>query len=418
MNGGENLRLDIQKDKVSRELEHLASFSDTPHPSVTRVVYTQTDSAARKYLKELFLEAGLLVREDPLGNTFVRWEGEDRSLPPVGTGSHIDALPHAGRFDGTVGVLGGLEAIRALQRAGFTPRRGLELVVFTSEEPTRFGIGCLGSRAMAGTLSPVMMRELKDSRGLSVDEARRDAGYGGRLEDVALPAGYYDSWVELHIEQGPLLERSGTAIGIVEAIAAPASLTASFEGVGGHAGAVLMPDRRDALCAAAEAVLAVERAARDSESPDAVATTGILDVYPGAVNSIPSRTLIKMDVRDIRLETRDLAVERIRREIEEIAKRRRVKATVELLNADPPCRSDARVLDAVEEACRLSGASSQRTISRAYHDSLFMARLAPVGMIFIPCHNGISHRPDEYTSPEAIATGVEVLARTMARLAQ
>lgn len=417
MSATDGLRVEIEEDRLFRELEKLAEFSDTPSPSVTRIVYTETDRRARRYLRELFLEAGLLVREDPLGNMFVRWEGEDQTLPPVGTGSHIDALPHAGRFDGTVGVLGGLEAIRALQRAGFTPRRSIELVVFTSEEPTRFGLGCLGSRAMTGALTPGQIRALRDADEISCDEARLAAGYAGRLEEVELRPGHYDWWVELHIEQGPILEREGVAIGLVEAIAAPACLSVTFDGTGGHAGAVLMPERHDALCAAAEGVLAVERAARKSPSPDAVATVGILELHPGAVNSIPSRTRLGIDVRDVAQETRDRMIGEIRQAIEEIGARRGVKPTVELLNADPPCQCDPRILAVAEAACKRLGLSVRHMISRAYHDSLFMARLAPVAMIFIPCREGISHRPEEYASPQDIARGTAVLAHTLADLA-
>jgi ureidoglycolate amidohydrolase len=186
------------------------------------------------------------VREDAIGNIFVRL-GDEKALGAVGTGSHCDAVPHAGRFDGTVGVFGGLEALRVLKAAGFQPKRPLEVVFFTSEEPTRFGIGCIGSRIMSNTIALDKVAALRDKDGLSFDEARDSAGYNGTVESAILPKGYYDYFVELHIEQGPVLEREKKQIGIVTGIAAPASFRIHFTGEGGHAGGVLMPARKDAL---------------------------------------------------------------------------------------------------------------------------------------------------------------------------
>jgi N-carbamoyl-L-amino-acid hydrolase len=356
------------------------------------------------------------VREDAVGNTFARWIGSEPELAAVGTGSHIDAIPNAGRYDGTVGVLGGLEAIRALARAAFRPRRSIDLAVFTSEEPTRFGIGCLGSRFLAGLLDESAGERLQGTDGRTLNEARAEAGYGGRLSSVPLPSGAYSAFVELHIEQGPLLERGSAAIGVVTGIAAPASLRVIVEGEGGHAGAVLMADRRDAFLAAAEVALAVESAAHGSGSTDTVGTVGVCDVFPGAVNSVPSRTRLEIDVRDIDLGRRDGVLARIRAACGEIAARRRVEVRIEPLNADPPATCAPDVIDAILAACRARGLRHERMISRAYHDSLFMSRLAAIGMIFIPCRGGVSHRPDEYASPDAIANGTAVLADTLARL--
>jgi N-carbamoyl-L-amino-acid hydrolase len=407
----------VDIERVMADLDALARLSDAPAPAVTRVLYTETDLAARAFLKSLCVEAGLTVREDAIGNLFARSAGERPELPPVGTGSHIDAIPHSGRYDGTVGVLGAIEVLRAMRRAGFRPRRSIELIVFTSEEPTRFGLGCIGSRALSGTLHAEDLAGLEDSEGRSFDEVRRAAGFRGALADVRLAVGSYAAFVELHIEQGPLLERTGTPIGVVTAIAAPALLRVEWQGEGGHAGAVLMPGRRDALCAAAEAVLAVERAGLQSASPDTVATTGICLVHPGASNGIPDRVTVEIDVRDIDGATRDRVVAEIRTAIETIARRRNVAVRVNVLNADPPSAMAPGIITAIEAACTERGLASLRLVSRAFHDSVFMAQLAPTGMIFIPCKDGISHRPDELSTPEQIARGVEVLAGTLARLA-
>jgi ureidoglycolate amidohydrolase len=406
----------VDGERLQSELDTLASFSEQPAPAVTRIVFSEMDLRARAYLKTLFAGASLIVREDPVGNTFARWPGLNPALPAVATGSHCDAIPNAGRFDGTVGVLGGLEAIRALQRAGFAPERSIDLIVFTSEEPTRFGIGCLGSRLLSSASDP-SIGETLTSYGQSLNQIRASAGFSGSLADVPLRLGAYAAFVELHIEQGPILDKDRIDIGVVTAIAAPASFRLFVEGEGGHAGAVLMPDRRDAFLAAAEIALAIEAIARSSGSSDTVATTGVCEVFPGAINSVPSRARLDVDVRDIDHARRDLVLLEIARACDTIAARRQVTVGTKPINADPPAQCAPTIVDAIETACRTRGLRHRRMISRAYHDSLFMSRITPTGMVFIPCRDGVSHRPEEYASPQAIAYGTEVLADTLAALA-
>lgn len=408
------MHLTIDSATLQHELDTLATFSSSAAPGVTRVLWSTVDVEARAFLKARCIEVGLVVREDALGNMFARWVGSAPELPAVASGSHIDAIPDSGRYDGTVGVFGVLAAIRALQQAGFAPRRSIELLLFTAEEPTRFGIGCLGSRALAGTLDQPALTALRDAEGAALDKLRAAAGYTGDLAAVPLPQDAYAAFIELHIEQGPRLEAAGLPIGIVRAIAAPASLRVVLTGEGGHAGAVLMPARRDALLAAAEIALAVEAAALATGSADTVATTGVLRIEPGAINSIPSRALLEIDVRDIAREPRDQALAAIEAAINEIAARRNVAAERTLLNADPPATCDPALVALVAAQCAERGIPYQAMVSRAYHDSLFMARICPVTMIFIPCRNGVSHRPDEYAAPADIARGVAVLAATLA----
>ena len=410
--------VDVNTIRLTEQLETLATFSDAPAPAVTRVVYTQTDLDARAYLKTLIAEVGLSVREDALGNLFARWEGLEPTLPAVATGSHIDAIPFSGRFDGTVGVLGGLEALRTLKTSGFQPRRSLELILFTAEEPTRFGVGCFGSRALAGVLGPDALAELKGDDGLSVLEAAQQAGFYGEPNAVKLDAGHYHAFIELHIEQGPRLGAAGVPIGVVSSVAAPATLHVTLVGAGGHAGGVLMLERRDALLAGAEIAVAVEAAALTTGSPDSVATVGVFDVYPSAVNSIPSRVFLTIDVRDTELARRDGMVLKIQQSTETISQTRGLEAEVQLINADPPATCAPDIIEAAHAAAEAEGLASQTLVSRAYHDTLFMARVCPVGMIFIPSKDGLSHRPDEYSSPQEIAQGVQVLARTLVALAE
>ena len=233
---------------------------------------------------------------------------------------------------------------------------------------------------------------------------------------MRLPDGYYAAFVELHIEQGPLLEKEGLAVGIVTSIAAPAALRITVEGEGGHAGGVLMPDRKDAFCAAAEIVLAVEERALATGSVDTCATVGKCHIYPGAVNSIPSRVEMEADIRDTDEQRRN----RVLREIEQACARVAAKRNVGcgLRPSMPMLRPHAHRASS-RPWCRLpteNGLAYKKMVSRAYHDSLFMARIAPVGMVFIPCRGGVSHRPDEYSAPQEIENGAKVLAGTLAKL--
>ena len=415
------MNLNIDPNRLQRQIDDLAAITEAEPPVVTRVLFSDADLRARSFIKSLCADLNLDIREDAIGNLFARWSSKNAHLPPIATGSNIDAIPNAGRYDGVVGVLGALEAFRALKQASFEPARSLELIVFTAEEPTRFGIGCLGSRMLAGTLAAERVEGLKDRDGLNLDHWRTKAGYPSAstqdlVASVRLPKNCYAGFLELHIEQGPLLERENIPIGVVEKIAAPSTLRLQLTGIGGHAGAVLMPDRQDALLAGAEIALAVEAAAKTSGSPDTVGTTGVFRIEPGAVNSIPHRAWLEIDLRDTQVQTRDEALEKIEQAAPQICSRRGIELQIERLNVDQPAICDPHLVENALGSCRDLRVPAKRMISRAYHDSLFMAAICPTTMIFIPCRGGVSHRPDEYSSPEQIAMGVRVLAQTLANL--
>jgi len=213
------MNLQIDQSRLKSEIDDLAQITEAEPPVVTRVVFSVSDQRARKWFAAKCEEANLSLRTDAVGNTFARWEGTEPADPVVGTGSHIDAIPNAGKYDGVVGVLGGLEAIRALQQANFRPKYSIELLLFTSEEPTRFGIGCLGSRLLSGTLSPQAAAQLSDYNSDTLETVRHAAGFSGDLASVHLPVNYYKAFLELHIEQGPILEQKKLPLGIVQKIA-------------------------------------------------------------------------------------------------------------------------------------------------------------------------------------------------------
>uniref|UniRef100_A0A7S3A5R1 Peptidase M20 dimerisation domain-containing protein n=1 Tax=Rhodosorus marinus TaxID=101924 RepID=A0A7S3A5R1_9RHOD len=410
------LQLEVDGSRVERELKELRRFSDTAAPNVTRILYTQSDSDARDYLRRLFKEEDLIVREDAIGNIFARWPGQSPDSPAIGTGSHFDAIPFSGMYDGTVGVVGALEAIRALKRSGFRPVRSIEILAFTSEEPTRFGIGCLGSRALTGLAKPEDLKKLVDTNNTSFDQARFRAGYTDKVVNIELSESYYDGFIELHIEQGPELEKGGIDVGVVTAIAAPAQLEVTFRGDGGHAGALLMHLRNDALLAGAELAIDAEKAALSKGTRDTVVTSGSFEIAPNTVNSVPRHAKLGIDVRDIDEQRRDAVLEIIINRAVEIATARGVEHSVRVSNKDPPAESSLELVRLLEDSADQLNFSHKRMVSRAYHDSLFMAAKFRAAMLFIPCRDGISHRPDEYASEEAISKGVLTLAHTLAKL--
>jgi ureidoglycolate amidohydrolase len=361
--------------------------------------------------------AGLEVRLDAVGNLFGRWEGSESDAPLVLTGSHVDTTLNAGRYDGVLGVLGAIEAVNLLRGAGSSPRRSIELVAWAGEEP-RFVTGCVGSRAAAADLERADLDRLCDREGTSMAQALRGAGFDpDRLDDARIDPASVHALVELHIEQGAVLETHGESIGVVTAIAAPHDFRLCLRGAATHAGATPMGLRRDALAGAAEAMVALERAARESSSGTTVGTVGVLRLRPGAINVVPGEVELDVDVRDSDLAAREHVVQSIVEATREIADRRGLQLEVTPIVEDAPVDCDPRVVQATEEACRELELPYRRMTSGAYHDAMIIGRRIPIGMIFVPSVGGVSHHPDELTAPDDLERGVHVLAGTLARLA-
>jgi hydantoinase/carbamoylase family amidase len=405
--------------RLGDRIAELAGFNDDPAGGgITREVYTPTYRAALDRVAEWMGEAGMGTRLDAVGNLFGRWAGADEGAPAVLTGSHVDTTLNAGRYDGVLGVLGAIEAVDALRARGVVPRRPVEVVAWAGEEP-RFGTGCVGSRAAAGRLERADLDALRDRDGLSMADALAGAGFDpDRVAEARIdPAGVH-ALVELHIEQGIVLEQSGEKIGVVTAIAAPHDFRLTLRGAATHSGATPMALRRDALAGAAEAMVALERLARTSSSGTTVGTVGVLRLRPGAINVVPGEVELDVDIRDSDHDAREQVVAAVLDATAGVAARRGLELEVTPIVEDDPVACDPRVVEAADAAARDLGLPFRRMTSGAYHDAMIMggARV-PIGMIFVPSTGGISHHPDEHTAPEDLDRGVAVLAGTLERLA-
>lgn len=403
--------------RLHANIAALAELNDDPAAGgITREVYTPTYALALERVSGWMREAGLVVRLDAVGNLYGSWAGSDAAAPRVLTGSHVDTTLNAGAYDGVLGVLGAIEAVHALRARGVAPRRTLEVVAWAGEEP-RFGTGCVGSRCAAGDLSRADLDRLADRDGVTMAVALREAGFDpDMLGDAVIDPATVHALVELHIEQAIVLEEYGEAIGVVEAIAAPHDFRLVFEGAATHAGATPMDLRRDALVGAAEAVVAVERVARASSSGTTVGTVGVVRALPGAINVVPGVASLDVDVRDSDAQARAEVVTGIVAESRAIADARGLTLRVEEIVEDTPVTCSPEVVAASVAACEELQYNYRRMISGAYHDAMILGRRFPVGMIFVPSRGGVSHHPDEYTAPEELDRGVEVLAGTLERL--
>lgn len=405
-------------ERLEDRIEHLASFNADPGAGgITREVYSPEYLAASDYVRSLMETAGLEVRVDAVGNLYGRWEGTEPHAPRVLCGSHFDTTLNAGKYDGVVGVLGAIDAVDRLRTAGTKPRRGIEVVAFAGEEP-RFGQGCSGSRAAIGEFTRADLDQMRDRNGISLAQALSGAGLDpDRLPEARLAGDKYHAFLELHIEQGAVLESAGQAVGVVTRIAAPHDLRVSLRGEAMHAGATPMALRHDALAGAAESMVALERLARASASGTTVATVGVLQARPGAINVIPGEVDMDVDVRDVDEGVRSAVVDAFLAETEAIVARRGLVLTHELIGRQPPKACDEQVIEAARRACGELDVPHREMASGAYHDAMVLGAVMPMGMIFIPSAGGVSHSPAEYTEVADIARGVEVLARTLTHLA-
>ncbi len=398
------MRQHFQSRFVER-IEALARLSESPDYLV-RPSFTPSMKRANALVGDWMRAAGMSVREDAVGNLIGRYEGTTPDAKAVLIGSHIDTVIDAGKYDGTLGVLLGLACVEELAVQGKRLQAAIEVIAFCDEEGLRYKLSFVGSRALAGVLSHEHL-ELEDADGVPLKRAMVD--YGG-LPPFA-PEGRNPSgligYLEAHIEQGPVLESAGVPVGIVSGIQGLNRFEVVFSGEAGHAGTVPMPLRRDALVAAARFIVAVQETARATEG--LVATVGQIQALPGASNAIPGRAVLSLDLRHMEEATRRSAIASISAQATEIAERERVglRWTEITDTAATPC--SPQIMEALSASARALGVPTKTLASGAGHDAVMISRIAPVGMLFVRCKDGISHNPAEYCSPVDAETAADVI---------
>jgi N-carbamoyl-L-amino-acid hydrolase len=406
----------MDKAWVVATLDGIARFGKGER-GFSRLVFGEAEWGAVEYVTGLMREADLAVRTDAFGNVIGRLEGREPGASVVATGSHVDTVPEGGNFDGVVGVIAGLGALMRLKARGLL-RHPVEAMVFRGEESARFSIHTMGSKVMAGIASVEAWRKLQDHGGTTLAQALAARGLDlERIPEAVRRPEEFKAFVEMHIEQGPVLEEAGIPIGVVEAIAGPVRLKISVEGTASHSGTTPMGKRRDALVSAAQVVLAVQDEAAKRAERRIVGTVGVMKVHPGAMNVVPGRVEMWVDIRGIDAEDVAATARAVCEAAARIADREGTRIRLETLSTDTPVPMDSDVIQTIEAACRRAGVAYRRMPSGAGHDAMNMAKLASAGMIFIPCRRGVSHNPDEYAAPEDILTGIDVLTETLAALA-
>lgn len=405
--------------RLAERIARLAEIGGLPNGGMQRLPFTPEDRAARDLLARWLSDLGLSVRVDGGGNVIGRREGADPTAPIVMGGSHLDTQPTGGRFDGIVGVVAAVEAVEAMREAGFVHRHPIEIVDWAAEEATgRFDLSIPGSRAMVGELKPEELDVRCRLTGATLREAMESIGIDvSELAAAERPPGSIKAVVELHIEQGPYLERAGKQVGVITEVAEGVRFYCVLQGEQSHAGAMPMDLRRDALCGAAEVLLAVEARARARTSPPVVGTVGYMEYEPGVVGIVPGRARLIVDVRSAHLVARGEVAAEIAADVRAIAERRKLDLEWQPGWAIAPTKLAPEIIATIARACEELGVAYQHMPSAAGHDTMNLARRFPAGMLFVPSVGGISHSPKEFTRSEDIEVGARVLCRTLCMLA-
>lgn len=393
-------------DRMLAQLDELGRISESPD-FLVRTFLVPEQKKAHERVAEWMREAGMEVEHDCAGNVVGRYAGTDPKAPALMTGSHLDTVRNAGKYDGMLGVIAPIACVADLHRRGKRLPFAIEVVGFANEEGTRFGSSMTGSRAIAGTFDPAIL-EVKDRQGVSMGEAYKAYGLDPhKVGFCARQPGSIAAFVELHIEQGPVLENEGLALGVVTAISGARRLRAEITGLAGHAGTVPMGQRQDALVAAAEIVQFIEE--RCTGTPTLVGTVGMLEALPGAMNVIPGKAVFSIDIRAGEDDVRDAAVDAVLREIEMVCARRKLTSTVTELYKSTATPCHPKLMDLTEAAIKAQHVPTMRLPSGAGHDAATLAPLCPVAMMFMRCTRGISHNPLE----AVLADDVELATRAL-----
>jgi hydantoinase/carbamoylase family amidase len=403
-----------------RDLNAIGRIGIGDHGSVTRLVFSIKELRSRQVLIHLMRQAGLKIHVDAIGNIFGRLDGADPKAPALLAGSHLDTVIHGGKYDGPVGVIGALEAVRTIRENKITLRAPLEVVCFIGEESSRFGFSTLGSSLVAGELHPKDLTNAVDAQGTKLADVLSSLGISPRnLSRLARDPKSMKAYLELHIEQGPILEAKAKRIGLVTSIAAPSRFKVIFTGQADHSGTTPMEMRKDALVAAAQLIEYVEQICRKFSSMEkgrVVGTVGAMKIEPGVINAVPGRAELSIDIRSTSAQAKDKVARLVKQRGAAIALDRGIAIEVLNIRAEEPVPLDKRLLRITRQLCDEKAIDYEIMPSGAGHDAMQMAKITPAGMIFIPSRRGISHNPLEWTDPDDIALGAQLLMETMIRV--
>jgi len=393
-------------EPVMARLESLAGFTEVPG-ELTRLYLSPAHKSAALQVEQWMIGAGMEVAIDAVGNVVGRYEGRESGRPALLLGSHIDTVRNAGKYDGALGVLAAIEAVAGLHASGERRPFPIEVVAFGDEEGVRFPVTLTGSRALAGTLDPAAL-DAKDADGMSLREALQQFGCDPlQISKVPRPPEDVLGYLEVHIEQGPVLEAEGLPVGVVTAINGASRFVVDLTGEAGHAGTVPMTLRKDALAAAAEMILAIER--RATATSGLVATVGVIEAMPGAVYVVPGAARFSIDIRARADSVRADAIAGLERDLAAIAERRGIGMAMRRTYDAPAATCAPWLVEELEAAVARTGIRPRRLSSGAGHDALAMVDLCPIGMLFVRCKGGVSHNPAEQVTAEDAAAAVRVL---------
>lgn len=411
----------INKRRLLRDLNAVSRIGLGDHGAVTRLVFSIKELRSRQLLIHLMTQAGLKIHIDRIGNIFGRLNSPNPKAPAVLAGSHLDTVVQGGKFDGPVGVIGALEAVRTLKENKVPLSSPVEVVCFVGEESSRFGFSTLGSSLLAGQVRMEDLVNAVDAHGTKVEDILSSMGiYRDNLASLRRDPASVKAYLELHIEQGPILEAKNKKIGIVTSIAAPTRFKVIFTGQADHSGTTPMEMRKDALVAAANLITYVEEVCSEfsqMEKGRVVGTVGAMKIEPGVINAIPGKAELSVDIRSISAEAKERVANLVRNRAQEIAKRREIAVDLLPIRDELPVALDERLLPLIKEICEEKGIPYEIMPSGAGHDAMQMAKITRAGMIFVPSKRGISHSPLEWTNPEEICLGAQLLLETIVRVA-
>ncbi|MDF0725481.1 M20 family metallo-hydrolase [Cytobacillus sp. S13-E01] len=407
----------INKLRLEQRINELSQIGKIGETGVCRLTLSNEDREAVETVKKWMEEAGLTARIDHFGNLIGRLEGKHREAPILMLGSHIDSQPYGGRFDGVIGVLGALEVVQTMQEKNIVPSMPIEVIAFSDEEGCRFNKGLFGVRGILGKLEDGEL-ERTDKNGVTRREALIQFGCDPtKLKESEYPQGSISAFLEMHIEQGPILEAKDAPVGIVTGISGPLWLTVELEGFAGHAGSVPMPMRKDALVGAAKIIVALNELASQDLNAPTVGTVGSMSIFPDSRNIIPEKVSFTVDLRDIDIDRRHRIEEQLRTRIAVITEEHGLTCKIsEDTNSEPRYCSE-RIMNIMRNESEQIGLNAIELMSGPFHDSLAMSYECEYGMIFVRCKDGISHNPKEFSAFEDISLGTELLFRTTIKMA-